>query len=433
VLAQPQNLLGGHLVLTVIPGRIAGLHLADGCDPRGIHLNALPISSGDILDLRDIEQGLENLKRLPTVQADIEITPAESADGADAASDLMIQYRQAFPLRFSSSLDDGGSRATGRYQAGATLAYDNWWGVNDLFYLSLNRSLGRYGDRGSHGFALHYSVPWGYWMFSATMSGSRYHQTVAGAFEPIVYSGRSETTELKLSRLVHRDDRSKTSLFVKGLLRTSSNAIDDATLESQQRSMTAWEAGLGHRHFLASAVAELNLSYRRALDRQGPEPADEWQLPQIATRYGLWLADASLNVPFSLGTAKLRYTATGRAQWNRQALPPQDQFSIGGRYSVRGFDGDLSLQAERGWFLRNELALALGENGQELYGGLDTGQVSGPSAQWLTGQRLSGAAIGLRGSLSRLSYDLFVAVPLARPEGFATAPVTGGFNLQWNF
>ncbi|WP_237772507.1 ShlB/FhaC/HecB family hemolysin secretion/activation protein [Herbaspirillum robiniae] len=433
ILAMPQDLATGRLTLTVIPGRVRNIRFAPGADPRGTAANALPVSRGDILNLRAIEQGLENFKRVPTAQADIQITPSEDEGAQAGDSDLVIQYRQEFPFRLTATLDDGGSRATGKYQAGLTLAYDNWWTLNDLFYVSLNRSLDHYGDEGSNGYTLHYSLPFGYWLFSATMSGSKYHQTVAGAFENFVYSGRSETTELKLSRIIHRDSASKTTVQAKGLLRTAYNAIDGAEIGPQQRRTTAWEGGINHRRFIGETTIDATLAYRRSLDRQGPEPASEFDLPQIATRYGLWLADASLNAPFQWGPAKLRYAGVARAQWNRGALPPQDQFSIGGRYTVRGFDGDLTLQAERGWFVRNELAVALGQSGQELYAGVDTGQVSGPSAQFLTGRRLTGAAVGLRGALYKMSYDAFLATPLARPDNFTTARVTGGFSVSWMF
>ncbi|KAF1042187.1 MAG: Hemolysin transporter protein ShlB [Herbaspirillum frisingense] len=433
ILAMPQDLADGKLTLTVIPGRVRAIRFAPGADPRGTAANALPVSPGDILNLRDIEQGLENFKRVPTAQADIQITPSEDEGAQAGDSDLVIQYQQAFPFRLTATLDDGGSRATGKYQAGLTLAYDNWWMLNDLFYVSVNRSLGHYGDEGSNGYTLHYSLPFGYWLFAATMSGSKYHQTVAGAFENFVYSGRSETTELKLSRIVQRGSASKTTAYAKGLLRTAYNAIDDTEIGPQQRRTTSWEAGINHRHFIGEATVDASLAYRRSLDRQGPEPASEFDLPQIASRYGLWLADASLNAPFELGPARLRYAGAARAQWNRGALTPQDQFSIGGRYTVRGFEGDLTLQAERGWFVRNELALGLGQSGQELYAGIDTGAVSGPGAQFLSGRRLTGAVLGLRGSLYKLSYDMFVATPLAKPDSFTTAAVTGGFSLQWSF
>ncbi len=433
VLAQPQDLSAGRLVLTVIPGRLRKVRMAEGADERGNTLSALPLSEGDVLDLRAIEQGLENLKRVPTAEADIEITPSEEADAQAGDSDLVVQYRQAFPFRFSASLDDGGARTTGRYQAGVTVAYDNWWTLNDLFYASLTRSLGRYGDRGSRSHTLHYSLPWGYWQLSATLSGSRYHQTVEGAFEPVLYSGHAETSELKLSRLLQRGATSKTLFSAKLLLRKSFNFIDQIPLDPQQRRMSAWEAALHHRHFIGSAVAEMNLGYRRALDRQGKAPEDELDLPQIASRYGLWLADAALQLPFQLGAARFRYSGVARAQWNRGRLPAQDQFAIGGRYTVRGFDGDLNLQGERGWLLRNELAWGMGESGQELYAGLDTGAVAGPLTQLLSGRRLSGAVLGWRGSIDKLGVEFFIATPVSKPNGFPTATLGGGFNLQWSY
>ncbi len=433
VLARPQDLSTGRLVLSVVPGRVRHIRFAADADPRGTAFNALPVKPGDILNLRDIEQGLENFKRLPTVQADIKITPSEDKGAEAGDSDLVIQYQQVFPFRLTATLDDGGAKATGKYQAGLTLAYDNWWTLNDLFYVSMSRSLNHYGDHGSRAYTLHYSLPWGNWMAAITMSGNQYHQTVAGAFENFVYSGRSETTEFKLSRLVYRDAASKTTVFGKGLLRKAYNVIDDLEVGAQQRRTTAWEAGLNRHQYLGDAVADATLAYRRSLDTQGSEPSTPFDLPQIGTHYGLWLLDASINVPFQLAGARLRYGSTLRTQWNRGSLPPQDQFSIGGRYTVRGFDGELTLQAERGWFLRNELALGVGESGQEVFAGVDTGAVAGPSAQFLTGQRLTGAALGLRGSLFKLSYEMFVATPLAKPQGFQTAAVTGGFNLQWAF
>jgi hemolysin activation/secretion protein len=32
-----------------------------------------------------------------------------------------------------------------------------------------------------------------------------------------------------------------------------------------------------------------------------------------------------------------------------------------------------------------------------------------------------------------LNYDLFVATPIAKPEGYRTARVTGGVNLNFSF
>ncbi len=81
VLATQQDMSQGTLVLTLIPGRIRAIRQAEPVDPRANLRNALPMQAGDILNLRDIEQTLENLKRVPTAEADIHIEPSQ-ADGA---------------------------------------------------------------------------------------------------------------------------------------------------------------------------------------------------------------------------------------------------------------------------------------------------------------------------------------------------------------
>ena len=132
VLAAPQDLSPGTLRLTLVPGRIAAIRFADGAasasaSSLGLH-TAIPAQPGDLLNLRDIEQGLENLKRLPTADADIQIEPSTAPAARPGDSDLVISYRRAFPLRVSLSLDDSGTESTGRTQAGATVAWDGPWG-----------------------------------------------------------------------------------------------------------------------------------------------------------------------------------------------------------------------------------------------------------------------------------------------------------------
>jgi len=111
---------------------------------------------------------------------------------------------------------------------------------------------------------------------------------------------------------------------------------------------------------------------------------------------------------------------------------PQDRFSIGGRYTVRGFDGEMSLTGERGWLLRNEVGVPLG-GGVEAYVAVDHGCVAGPSTARLLGDRLTGTALGLRGGTRHINWDAFVGSPLSKPRGFQTAYTTFGMNLGVSF
>ncbi|OUM02538.1 ShlB/FhaC/HecB family hemolysin secretion/activation protein [Variovorax sp. JS1663] len=433
VLAAPQDLGQGTLTFTVIPGRIAAIRFADGSETRTRLANAIAARPGELLDLRDVEQGLENLKRAPTAEADIQIEPSKAADARPGDSDLVVKYSQRFPLRTTLSLDNGGTKATGKNQAGATVAWDNPLGLSDLFYVSLNHDAFNHGGQGTSAQTVHYSLPWGDWLASATASQNKYHQTVQGADQAYVYAGESANAELKLSRLIYRDQRRKTTLALRTFRRSAHNFIGDAEVGVQRRATAGWELGLAHREFIGDATLDANLAWRRGTGAFGALPAPEEPFDEGTSRFRIATAELGVNAPFQLGAQKLRYTGLWRAQWNRSPLTPQDRFSIGGRYTVRGFDGETSLMGERGWLVRNDIGWALGASGAELYAGVDLGQVGGRSIEGLAGRRLTGGVIGLRGAWKGLNYDLFVGAPIRKPEGFRTAGTTAGFNLNYSF
>ena len=435
VLAEPQDLQSGTLALTIIPGRINAIRFVPDTGTRARLWNALPSQPGDILNLRDIEQGLENFLRIPTAAAHIDIEPTEGPDAKPSFSDLVIDYKQEFPFRLSLFADDSGTKGTGKYQGGVTLSYDNWWTLNDLFYVTASHDLGG-GDEGprrTRGSATHYSLPFGYWTIGTTVSNSSYYQTVAGATQDFTYRGTSDNAEIKLARLVYRDAQRKTTVAVRAFQRKSNNYIDDTEVEVQRRIVGGWEASVSHREFVGAATFDANLAYKRGTGAFESLPAPEEAFGEGTSRFALITADLNVNLPFKLKDQSFRYSGVLRIQTNRTRLTPQDRFAIGGRYSVRGFDGESSLSAERGWLLRNDLGIAVGQTGQEVYLGIDHGEVAGPSSDLLVGKRLTGAVLGLRGGFRKFQYDLFVGTPIQKPEFFRTTGSTAGFSFSLSF
>lgn len=432
LLAQQDLKASQALSFTIVPGRIHAIRFAGPAGPRGNAWNAVPARPGDILNLRHLEQAIENFRRVPSASAEIEVEPVQGAPGR---SDLVIKYQQSMPFRLSLSADDSGTKATGKYQGSVTFSYDNWWTLNDLFYLTVNHDLGggNEGERGTRGGVIHYSVPFDYWLFSATASRSTYHQHVAGLSQAYTYSGSSDNAEVKLSRLVYRDASRKTTLGFKGWRRKSNNFIDDYELEPQRRVVGGWTFDIAHKEFISEAILEGNLAYKRGTGAFGSLPAPEESNSEGSSRFALVTADASLLMPFQLGQQKFSYSGSWHWQLNRTRLTPQDRLWIGGRYSIRGTDGESSLAGERGWYLRNEVSAPLGDSGQSLYVALDHGRVSGPSAEFLAGKSLTGIALGLRGALKGLQYDLFIGRPLKKPDAFQTQGLTAGFSLNYSF
>ncbi|WP_236585343.1 ShlB/FhaC/HecB family hemolysin secretion/activation protein [Dyella sp. EPa41] len=432
VLASNQDLRSGVLTLTVVPGRIRAIRFAPGVDARATSWrDALPARPGDLLNLRDIEQALENFKKVPTVDADIQIAPADG-DARPGESDLVIVWKQSSPMRLAVTLDDSGSDATGKIQGGATLSLDNLLTWNDLFYANLGQAVLDGDGKDTRSYTLHYDVPQGYWLLGATASSYTYHQTIAGYAQNYIYSGTSHNVDVRLSRLLYRNATIKAGAYMRAWERDSNNFVDDTEVLVQRRRQGGWEAGFTYRQFIGSATLDADAAYRRGTGAFNAYHAPEEAFGDGTSRTKLITADATLTVPFQFGSQRFRYIGGWRAQWCKTALVPQDRFAIGGRYTVRGFDGELSLTGDRGWLLRNDLSWMAGV-GQELYLGVDVGHVSGPPTQWELGQTLAGAVLGLRGGWRDFAWDVFVGAPIRKPRGFQTDNPATGFSLSWSY
>lgn len=447
ILASPQDLSSGELVLTVIPGRIHEIRYnLDNADQTHVNRirriqNEFPARSGDILNLRDLEQGLENLKRVPTVEADIQIVPAEAPN----ESDVVVSWSQRkVPVRISFNADDSGSHATGRYQGGVTLSVDNPLGLSDLFYVNYNHDLGSKdstvdidGNRtgsGTHGYSLHYSVPVGNWLIAFNQNYYRYHQAIAGYDQNYDYNGSSENTDLGITRMIYRNSHRKIDVSARIWRRKSHNYIDDAEIEVQRRHTAGWAIGLNHQEYLGNAILNLSAGYKRGTGADHSLRAAEEEFGEGTSRMEIITLDASLMKPFRVGKYNFSYDTSFHGQWNKTPLITQDQVSIGGRYTVRGFDGELTLMGEQGWYWNNNLNWQY-LPGHQVYAGIDVGHITGRTSEMQLGKTLAGTVLGFKGQIKaggNWYYDVFMGKPIYKPQHFRTDKTTFGFNLNYS-
>ena len=427
VLAPQQDLLYGQLHLRVLPGRIRQITFTKDSDTRVWLPAAMPLRAGALLDLRDIEQGLENLQRLPGVQAQMALTPGRQP----GESDVVLTRRSQGLLRWGAWLDDSGTAATGRNQAGAMLALDNPLGLSDMLQLTAGRDIGFDSGHHSHSYSASYTVPYGYWLLGINASRYDYLRTVAGRQQRYDYSGDSHLLDVQLTRMLHRGTYHKTTLTADLMTRQSRSFIDGTEIDVQHRDTAYEKLALNHRQYLGAAAFDVGVSYTRGIRAFGAIPAAEEATGEATALARIIGVSAQAAVPFTLFQQSFRYLSQYQYQQSNTPLTAQDQFSIGNRWTVRGFDGENSLSADEGWYWRNELGWQLPYTQQVLYAGVDHGEVSGNGSEWLAGKRLTGAVLGLRGHLLATDYDLFVARPISRPDNFRTASVTAGFALNW--
>jgi hemolysin activation/secretion protein len=412
---------------------------------------------GEIFHLRDLEQGFENLQRLPTADVGIKLLPRP----AIARSDIVILRQQESKLRASASLDDSGARATGRYLATAAAACDDCLGINDILAASITRNVGGGSTKqsGNEGTTVDYSFPRGYWSFGATLSDGTYRQEVACVPQPCVYSGKSSMAAMRIANVVYRDQTDRALLSARLWTRQSSNFIDDTEIEVQRRRSSAVELAVAYKGCpigLAPQTMKQRLAegpvcrfgvffegdatYRKGIRAFGATPAAEEAFGEGTSTPTLLLFSVQAQLLCRKrppGQLPKMVTVALRSQWTGDVLTVQDRFAIGGRHTVRGFDGEFPISGERGWVLRTEGELCGAPALARPFLALDLGAVSGPSTAQLAGKHLAGAAAGVRGvwrigdRKQRVAYELFVAHPVKQPAVFPAKKSAFGFNLYW--
>ncbi|KWN68189.1 ShlB/FhaC/HecB family hemolysin secretion/activation protein [Burkholderia ubonensis] len=433
VLLPEQDLSSGALKVSLIPGVIRRVHFADE-KLRGTWKTAFPTRDGELLNLRDLEQGLEQMKRVSSQDVSMQIVPGD----VPGESDVVLDVKRGKPWTVVASIDNSGTRATGKLQGNISLGIDNPLGLNDVFNVGASQDL-EFGDKrlGSHGWNAFYSIPWGYWTATLSAYTNTYYQQIAGVNQTFVASGNSKTIDFKLARVLARSQNDVFGGYVRLSRRFGQSFIEDTEISQQRRNNTLIELGLTDRHYFGGAQFDGSLAYRQGIGGFGAQDDVLAAGGGPTYRYKMAVVDANLSVPFAIARQPFRYVTTFHGQYTGNTLYYIDDLTIGSRYTVRGFDGETMLAAARGFYWRNELQMPIGQTGQALYAGLDYGHVWGPQPVALVGTQLAGAVIGIKGSigtrLGAYGYDLFAGTPVYKPSGFPTARVTVGFQLTGQF
>lgn len=418
---QQQDASKGSLDILVVEGTLEKVLIDDG-GKHSISLgNVMPGLLGKPLNLRDLEQGLEQINRLASNNATLEIQPGDAAGG----SAVVIHNGPGDRLRLNLSADNQGGVSTGRDQASAGVSMDNPLGWNDFVSVTHRRSVPvDYARRASTANNAVYVLPYGYNTLSAGAGNSTYVSTLlTSGGQELKSNGDSKNLFLKGERVVYRGQNGRASLSSTLTVKESNNYLAEQFLASSSRKLAVWDLDASLSGRLGDGVVGAELGLSRGLDRFGarrdapdlPGEAPKAQFRKI--RYG-----ASYMLPFRVANTEAVFSSQLSGQRGIDVLFGSEQILIGGIYSVRGFV-NTTFTGDEGYTLRNDLStrLPLPWPGQQVavlrpYLGLDYGRVvaRGPNA---AGGYLAGATLGLGLNVGAFSADLFSAWPIAMSDG----------------
>lgn len=227
-----QDLSGGVLHITVMEGRLQQIR-AEGADlPARTLKMVFPGMEGKVLNLRDIEQGMEQINRLRTEPVQIEISPGDR----EGWSVVTLTALPEWPVTGSVGIDNSGQKNTGTGQLNGVLSFNNPLGLADNWFVSGGRSSDFSVSHDARNFAAGVSLPYGYTLVDYTYSWSDYLSTIDNRGWRWRSTGDLQTHRLGLSHVLFRNGDMKTALTGGLQHRIIHNYLDDVLLQGSSRN-----------------------------------------------------------------------------------------------------------------------------------------------------------------------------------------------------
>lgn len=341
----PQNLTDGSLVLSMLEGTVEDILLID--TEKQIESNrgkrqlktAFPRAKGELFQLRDFEQGLDQMNRLASVEAVLRLQPGEQPGG----SYVVVQRLQKDRVRGYARWDNQGARSTGRDKLSFDLEVDDLFGANDSWVFGYS------GSENTNALSIYGSIPYGYWTFSTDLSYSEYLVPLNTLSELF---GTSTSVGFNANYVASRGQNSTTELGFGIKARRSNRYINDLRLTPQNLttlSATAKHIRLGER---ARNSYDMTLSFGSkhfGADEDDTSLSSDIPRAQFVKVSAGWQRQGALG---NLGTL----VTDLRLQWSTHTLYGAEQLSLGSYSSVRGYEASVA-SGDKGAYVRNDLYL----------------------------------------------------------------------------
>ncbi|MCY0772588.1 ShlB/FhaC/HecB family hemolysin secretion/activation protein [Enterobacter pasteurii] len=422
-----QDLSGGVLRLAVLEGKLQQIRL-EGVPARTLTMT-FPGLEGKILNLRDIEQGMEQLNRVRQRPVEIEILPGDR----QGYSVVNLTASPEFPLSGSASFDNSGQKSTGTGQLSGALYGNNLLGLADKWFVSGGRSSDFSNSHDAQNFAAGISVPYGYGLLDYSYSWSNYLSTIDNNGYLWRSTGDTETHRLNGSWVLFRNGDIKTGVSAGITHRINHNYLDDVLLATSSRKLSSFSLGLNHTQKIASGVATLNPTFTQGVPWFGAEDDNDKHGDVPKAEFRKWSVNGSFQRPVA---DRLWWLTSVYFQWSPDRLYGSERLTLGGEASVRGFK-EQYISGDNGGYWRNELNYSLftlpwvGDVG--VLAALDGGWLKKDGFDRYASGTLWGTALGITTANRWLTSQFSVGTPVDYPDWLAPDRLTIYYRVSVAF
>jgi Hemolysin activation/secretion protein len=403
-----QDLAQGDLHIAVMEGKVERVVINGKPDP--ILRTLFPGVVGKPLNLRDIEQGLDQLQRLRSFRFQIDIQPGTSP----GFSIINLKGQRLLPWQGGIEYDNSGQKSTGEQQGRINVVADSPFKLAELWRLSGAKSIEGVDAHDSSSLQAGLNLPYGYWNLDYGYSYSDYRNDIASREYVYTSEGDNQTHGMTLSRVMYRDGTVKSSALWAVNYRTNHNYIADQLLTTSSYKFSSTSLSLNHGFKWGPGFATFNPGLTLGTDWFGTKNDHAGGADELKAQFQKWTLFTSYGGAF---TEQFSWLSSLYGQWSPDRLYSVEKLSLGGESSIRGFK-EQSVSGDCGGYWRNELSW----QGAELpvvgslrwWGALDTGRVR-LDDNGNDRADLIGSALGVEQQGRWVTSSLSVGFPLMSP------------------
>ena len=410
---EKSNIQEGKIFLKVIEGHVEKIIFKNGKSQEKLKIfTSFPIYKGKILNINDLDQGIDNLNSVSSNSARVDITAGNELGG----SIVEIDNHKRKKVSGAVNYNDLGQSSTGKDRIKFSLIFEDVAGINDTFASTYQRKLGnsrKYKD--NENFSFYYRVPVKYWEFSISKDQSEYLSTIKSFAHTYEITGVSKNMNYSARRIISRNSNGKTSVGVTLTNKETKNYFDGIKLITSSRKLSVLKIEANHNRRFFNGVLYGNFTYHEGIKKFGAEKDENKGDYSPRAQFQKYTADLSWYKPFMIREQRFSYRVSFSGQYSDDILYSSEKLGIGDDTTVRGFKEN-SIMGDKGFYIRNEI----GYNYKSLepFIAYDYGRVKDVYKDEYyekNGSEMSGATIGLRVYLNHFDMSFSYSKPLTAP------------------
>lgn len=368
---------------------------------------SIPFSiKGDtILNIRRIDQGLENINRV-SYDTKLYIAPSNKL----GFSDIFIE-RKPKPGSISVSIDNSADKDRGMMRANLSTDLNDLLGINDVltFYGSY-RILKDSARNKENLYVGSYSIPFGWFSASYTIQFNDIKSNVEGDFGNYTHTNTTLKQIFSVDSVLYRNSSTKLKLFAKLNVKNVTNKIENQLLSGSSGRYDSLFLGADILKYIQNGYLYADFTYKSGLRKRDKEESN-YKIDYNILEFNILLS----KFIYHNEDLMVSYKGNAGGSYSKDTLLYADKFYVGDEYTVRGFK-ESSAAWDLGAYLNNTLFFKFFAFPYvEPFVGVDFGY--GRDYELLYDDFLVGIACGLKVSYKHFSADVTFSRDVRKGNG----------------